>query len=150
MRLTQSEEDYLKAIYSAVREKGYAKVKDIANQLKVSPPSVSGMLVKLNSNGLVNYEKYAAITLTKKGEIIGKTIKTRHETIKNFLQIILIPEEIAYKSACEIEHRLDPKTIGQLTKFVEFVKLAPIHPKWLEHFRDFSETGKYDCKIQKD
>jgi len=142
MNLTQTEEDYIEAIYTLITQRGYVRVKDIAGELAVRPPSVSEMLRKLRDKKLVNYEKYSGITLTKKGKKIGKTIKTRHNTIKKLLQIIQVPEEIAEKSACEMEHHLDPETIEQLTKFVEFVEGAPPNPKWLEHFRIYCEKGE--------
>lgn len=142
MNLTQTEEDYLEAIYSIARKKGYVRVKDIAKKLEVRPPSVTEMLVKFNNKGLVDHERYGGIILTKKGERIGKSVMTRHETIKKFLQIILIPEKSAEKSACEMEHHLDPKTVEQLTKFVSFVKSAPLYPKWLEHFEIYCQKGK--------
>lgn len=142
-------EDYLEAIYNITQVKGYARVKDISRELKVRPPTVSEMLKKLSDNGLVNYEKYSGVTLTKKGERIGKIVKTRHETIKKFLRIILIPKEIADKSACEMEHHLDPKTIEQLTKFVGFVESAPLYPKWLKHFEVYCQKGEVpECDIE--
>ncbi len=151
MNLTQTEEDYLEAIYRITREKGYVRVKDIAKKLNVRPPSVTEMLIKFNNKGLVNYEKYGGITLTKKGERIGKSVMTRHNTIKKFLQIILIPEEIAERSACKMEHHLDPKTVEQLTKFVSFVEQAPLYPRWLEHFRIYCQKGKVpECDRKSD
>jgi len=150
MGLTKTEEDYLEAIYSIITEKGYIRVKDIAKDLAIKPPSVSEMLGKLRDKGLVNYEEYSGITLTKKGERIGKAIKTRHNTIKKFLQIILIPEEIAEKNACDMEHHLDPRTIEQLTKFVQFVERAPPNPKWLEHFGIYCKKGEVPECDQRD
>ncbi len=141
MDLTQTEEDYLEAIYSIIKEKGYVRVKDIAEELGVRPPSVSEMLAKLRDKELVKYEKYSGTTLTKRGEKIGRSIKTRHNTLKRLLQIILVPEDIAEKNACDMEHHLDPKTIEQLTKFVQFVERAPPNPKWLEHFEIYCKTG---------
>jgi len=150
MELTQTEEDYLEAIYAVIKEKGYVRVKDIAEELEIRPPSVSEMLAKLRDKGLVNYERYSGITLTKKGGEIGRSIKTRHNTLKKLLQIILIPEEIAEKNACDMEHHLDPRTVEQLTKFVSFVEMAPPHPRWLDHFRIYCKNGEVPECDQKD
>jgi len=144
--LSRKTEDYLEAIYNITEKKGYARVKDIASELKVSSPSVTEMMKKLSDQGFIVYEKYSGIILTEKGRKIAKGVKKRHDIFKNFLEIILVPEHIANKDACIMEHHLNPKTIEQFSKFVEFVKNAPIHPEWLKHFKEYCETGKYKCE----
>ena len=146
---SKSVEDYLETIYNIVESKGYAKTKDISNKLKVSPPSVSEMLKKLDDDGLVNYERYGGVTLTKKGEEVAGLVKIRHDTIKEFLTIIHIPDDTAEKDACKVEHDLSPETIKQLMKFVKFIEDAPTHPRWLKHFEQYCETGKYECGKKK-
>jgi len=143
---SKSVEDYLEAIYNITERKGYARTKDISRELDVRPPSVTEMLKKLDNIGLVNYERYGGVILTKKGERIAKVVKTRHDAIKAFLSILLISEKTAERDACKLEHDLSPETIEQLTKFVRFVKKAPIYPKWLEHFKEFCRTGEYVCE----
>jgi len=147
--LSQSVEDYLEAIYNISLIRGYARTKDISRELNITPPSVTEMLNKLSNMKLVNYKRYDGVKLTKKGEKIAKVVKTRHETIKKLLKIILISDKVAEKDACKLEHELSPETIEQLTKFVKFVENAPLYPKWLEHFKEFCRTGKYICKHKK-
>ncbi|MEA3255791.1 MAG: metal-dependent transcriptional regulator [Candidatus Altiarchaeota archaeon] len=142
-------EDYLEAIYNIILRKGYARTKDISRELEVSPPSVTEMLKKLGDKGLVNYERYGGITLTAKGERVAKSVKMRHDTVRKLLKIILVSDKIAEKDACRIEHELSPETVEQLTKFVRFVETAPMHPKWLEHFREFCMSGEYVCEKEK-
>ena len=45
---TAKTEDYLEAMLELTREKGYIRVKDIADKLGVRPPSVTEMLKKLD------------------------------------------------------------------------------------------------------
>jgi DtxR family Mn-dependent transcriptional regulator len=141
--LSRKAEDYLEAIYNIIQRKGYARIKDISSELGVTPPSVTEMMGKLAQKKLVIYEKYSGVNLTKKGEKIAKTIKYRHDTFTTFLEIIMVPSPIAQKDACELEHHLNTKTIEQFSKFVEFVKNAPMYPKWLNHFKEFCETGMH-------
>ncbi len=138
-------EDYLEAIYNIVQRKGYARTKDISLELEIRPPSVTEMLKKLSDKNLVKYERYSGVTLTKGGEKIAKSVKTRHDTIRTLLKIILVSEKTANRDACKMEHELSPETIEQLTKFVRFVETAPMHPKWLEHFKEFCMSGDYVC-----
>jgi len=143
---SQSVEDYLEAIYNIIAEKGYVRTKDIAEELNVTSPSVSAMLKKLQDEKLIFYEKYGGVTMTHEGEKIAKTIKHRHDTLKKLLNIILVPEDIANRDACKLEHNLNSKSIEQLTKFVQFIESRPIHSAWFEHFNTFCETGEYGCK----
>ena len=138
-------EDYLKAAYEIIEQKGYARVKDISRELGVRPSTVVEMMRKLHGRGFVVYEKHGGITLTQQGREIAEAVKTRHDTFKKFLEIILVPEDTATKDAHVLEHRLDPKTILQFTRFVEFITRATVtdHPKfigrWMEQFRKYCE-----------
>jgi len=142
-------EDYLETIYALSKEKGDVRVKDIAHNLGIKSASVSEMLRKLDKCRYVACEKYGDIALTSKGELVGKTVMVRHETIKAFLKIIFVPEDVADRSACTIEHNLEVETIEQLTKFVKFVGAYSMHPKWLEHFEVYCRTGNIPkCKYE--
>lgn len=136
-------EDYLEAIYTVARRKGYAKVRDVSNMLNVGPPSVTEMFKKLSDDNLINYEKYSGVTLTSKGENIAKETRVKHNTIRDFLLILGIDEKIADEDACKIEHTVNPETMERLTKFVEFVQHVEEGPLWLDHFRYFHETGEF-------
>ncbi len=142
-------EDYLKAVYVIIQQKGYARIKDVSRELGVRPSTVVEMMRKLHNKQLVVYEKYGGITLTPQGREIGEAVKIRHDTFKKFLEIILVPKDIAVKDAHLLEHRLDPRTILQFTRFVEFITMADAidHPKfigrWMEQFRKYCE--KKEC-----
>jgi DtxR family Mn-dependent transcriptional regulator len=141
--LSRRSEDYLRALYEIIEGKRYARIRDVAKEVGVQPSSAVEMMKKLDRKGLVRYEKYGGITLTFKGEEIATAIRERHETFKKFLEIILVPEEVALRDAHVLEHRLDPRTILQFTRFVDFISSAPRHPKfvrrWMEQFRSYCE-----------
>ena len=75
------EEDYLEAIYNIMHRKGYARTTDIADALDVKPSSVTEMLQKLDSKGLIEYRKYEGATPTEKGQKIGEAVKGRHDAL---------------------------------------------------------------------
>ncbi|MCW3132960.1 MAG: metal-dependent transcriptional regulator [Methanophagales archaeon] len=143
--LSRKGEDYLEAILNIAEKKGYARIKDIALALGVTPSSVVEMVKRLNDLGFVEYRKYDGVTLTPRGKEIGKAVWGRHTMIRAFLEIIKVPEKIANKDACIIEHELDPKTIEQVKNLVNFVQSAPDYPQWLEHFEIFCKTGVHPC-----
>jgi len=139
-------EDYLKGLHEIVGRKGYARIKDVARELGVQPSSAVEMMKKLDRKRLVVYERYGGITLTAEGEEIAKAVKRRHETFKEFLELILVPQDVALKDAHVLEHRLDPKTILQLTRFVEFITEIAERPdhmgEWMKQFRRYCEKNK--------
>ena len=141
--LSRRTEDYLRGIHDILERKGYARIKDITRELGVQPATATEMMRKLDRKGFIIYEKYGGVTLTPRGEEMAKAVSERHETFRRFLEIILVPKDIALKDAHVFEHQLDPKTILQFTKFVEFISQAPEHPRfvgrWLEQFKDYCE-----------
>jgi DtxR family Mn-dependent transcriptional regulator len=139
--LTDREEDYLRSILEIIEEKGYSRTKDIAHKLGITSPSVVEMIKKLDDKKLVAYERYEGVTLTPEGHSVAKMIRDRHDTFKKFLEIILVPEKTASKDAHILEHQLDPMTILQFNRFVEFITSAPERPKfvsrWMEMFKQY-------------
>lgn len=139
---TERAEDYIEAIYELIEKEGEARTKEIATKLEVKPPSVSEMLQKLKKQGLVDYNKYKAIELTKKGKELAKNINETHRALKRFFRTIQVPEDIAEKDACRSEHKLDYKTIEQLKKFSRFLNGCPKNPpEWVNHFERYSKKG---------
>ncbi len=136
-------EDYVELIYNIQNEKGKVHTNDIAQFLDINPASVTEVFQKLSSEGYIDYEKYSGVTLTSEGEKIAIATKKRHETLKNFLTILGIDENIADEDACKIEHVVNPITMKRLSKFVEFVNKSKERARWLEHFDYYFETGKY-------
>ena len=135
MEITGKAEDYLRGIYEITREKGFARIRDIANHLDVKPSSAVEMVRKLDRLQLVRYEKYGGVMLTSKGKEMAEVIEKRHETFKKFLEIILVPKNVALKDAHVLEHRLHPRTILQFSKFVDFIENAQDNPRFLKKWR---------------
>ena len=141
MRISRSAEDYLEAIYILSSEKGYARVLEIARHLGVKPPSVTQMLRKLRSMGLVHYERYGKVVLTELGRKVARRIASRHADLKAFLLAIGLAEPVAEEEACAMEHVLHEETIAILRSLGKFLSGAPKGLKCLKCLR----TGKYLC-----
>jgi len=136
-------EDYLRSIYEIVERKGFARVKDVAHELDVKPSSVVEMLRKLQRMNLVVYEKYGGVRLTDKGRELAEVIERRHVTFKKFLELILVPKDVALRDSHILEHRLHPKTTLQFSRFVEFITSYADRPRfvkrWLDEFKKYCE-----------
>lgn len=117
-------EDYLETIYLLKKEKGYARISDIAEILKISKPSVSQMCQKLQEEGLLTTEAYKPIHLTKKGQTIGKKIADRHEVLEDFLSYLEIPANIREKDIHGLEHCLSEITLKKLKELTKKLRSA--------------------------
>jgi DtxR family Mn-dependent transcriptional regulator len=117
--LSRRVEDYLEAILNVTLEKGYARTKDVACELDLSPSSVVEMFRKLDAMRLVEYRRYEGVVLNPAGREIAEVIKARHDTLREFLRIIHVSEKIANADACYMEHELHPETIRQIRLLVE-------------------------------
>ena len=99
--LSASLQDYLEAVFHLVRQQKVARVKEIADRLKVSMPSVVKALRVLAARGMVNYEPYKFVTLTTEGENIGAEVARRHELLCEFMEKVLaVDHERAERNAC--------------------------------------------------
>ena len=127
-------EDYLEIISELVDLKGYATTLDISRYMNVSPPSVTGMLQKLDENGYLEWEKYHGINLTEKGKQTANMIRQKHGLLLDFFEILGVGIDIANQDIEGIEHHLNPKTIRQLRKFITFLKS---NPKIIDEFYQF-------------
>ena len=127
-------EDYLEIISELVDLKGYATTLDISRYMNVSPPSVTGMLQKLDEGGYLEWEKYHGINLTEKGKQVANTIRQKHGLLLDFFEILGVGIDIANQDIEGIEHHLNPKTIRQLRKFITFLKS---NPKIIDEFCRF-------------
>lgn len=121
-KLSASLEDYLEAIFNLSNETGSARSRDMAKLLSVSKASVTGALRMLGKRGLVNYEPYGFVSLTKAGQIKAAAVAKKHDVIKSFFVDVLgVDEESAADAACKAEHTLGKPIIGKLMSFIEFV-----------------------------
>jgi Mn-dependent DtxR family transcriptional regulator len=117
---TPSMEDYIEQIYILIEEKGYARVSDIAEALSVHPSSVTKMVQKLDKDEYLVYEKYRGLSLTTKGNKIGKRLVFRHDLLEQFLKIIGVKDENIYQDVEGIEHHLSWDSIDRIVDLVQF------------------------------
>lgn len=119
-------EDYLETVWWLCREGGGAHTTDIAERLDVRKASVTEALQSLAKKGLVNYDRYMAVTLTKAGEKLARDVSRRHEVLRRFLtDVLCIKEAKADEEACKLEHALSRQVTERLIAFTEFMETCP-------------------------
>lgn len=117
--MTKSLEDYLEEIHILILQKGKARVRDVAHDLNVKMPSVVKAIGELKKLALVEQEPYGDIELTVKGRRLAANVLCRHKLLKAFLMKLGVPEELADKDACLMEHILSATTLDRIRSFVE-------------------------------
>ena len=148
--LSASLEDYLEVIFHLEQSNRVARAKDIADQMSVQRASVTGALKALAGRGLINYSPYSYITLTPAGRNIAHDVIGRHEVLKEFFMTALqLGPEDAEANACRVEHAIDPAAIGQLVRFLEFMRICPrTGTDWYDAFARYCKRGiqTSDCQ----
>jgi DtxR family Mn-dependent transcriptional regulator len=105
--LSQSIEDYLKAVYELTRDEERASTNALADYLNVAPASVTGMLQKLAGTepALLEYQKHRGVKLTKQGEKVALETIRHHRLLELFLHQILGYEwDEVHEEADRLEH----------------------------------------------
>lgn len=120
--ISKSLEEYLKTMYVLKKQNGNVRVTDIAKKMNCTKPSVNKALYNLKDNGLVNYESYGTIELTKRGENLAKKILETYDIVYLFLKDVLnLKSEEAEKEAEKIKLAIADETTNELAKYVHKV-----------------------------
>ncbi len=118
MDLSNSQEEYLRAMYILKNTKNEIKVTDIANKLNKTKASVNNAINSLKQEGLVDYEPYGQIELTPSGEKIAQKIIEANDIVKLFLtEIIGVTDEPAENEAKLIKTVLSDETLNKLARY---------------------------------
>ncbi len=133
--LSPNMEDYLETIYLQDLQGLPAKVKNIAEAMGVSKPSVTEALSVLQDRGLVLHQKYGDIELTDRGRLTASDIYYRHELLSDFLKNVLnVPDNSADDDACKIEHLLSETTIEHIAALMRYVNGDSSNNSFLKDF----------------
>ena len=118
-------EDYLERILELINTKGYARVVDIAQSLKISQASVTNMVQRLDGEGLLKYEKYRGLALTASGEALAKNITRRHKILTDFLRLFGLDEETIFHDVEGMEHHISPPTLNAIEALISQLERQP-------------------------
>lgn len=105
--LTTSIQDYLKSIYELTENGEVASTNALSKKLKISAPSVTGMIQKLASAkpALVEYQKHQGVTLTKEGRKAALEVIRHHRLLEAWLvQTLGYSWDEVHEEAERLEH----------------------------------------------
>jgi DtxR family Mn-dependent transcriptional regulator len=101
-------EDYAKAIYELqARIDGPVSTNALAERVRVTPASASGMVRKLDELGLATHRPYKGVELTPEGRRLALEVLRHHRLLESFLASSLgVPWDRVHDEAEVLEHVL--------------------------------------------
>ncbi len=117
---TQSEENYLKAIFQLQEEiEGGISTSSLSEKLETKAASVTEMLKRLSDKELVDYQKYYGVQLTESGRKQALLIVRKHRLWEYFLvERLNFNWDEVHEVAEQLEHIKSPKLVEELDSFL--------------------------------
>ncbi|NVJ85655.1 MAG: metal-dependent transcriptional regulator [Algoriphagus sp.] len=123
---SQTEENYLKALFNLANEEGEINISELANQLTVSMPTANSMVKNLQKRGLVQYEKYKPVKLTASGKQEAALIIRKHRLTEMFLVNKMgFGWEEVHEIAEQVEHIHAPKFFERMDEMMGHPTVDP-------------------------
>lgn len=132
---SNTEENYLKALFELASENGEVSVNDLGKRLDLKMPTVNSMMKKLGNKQLVHYQSYKPVRLTEKGKKEAAFVIRKHRLTEMFLfENMGFGWEDVHEIAEQVEHI-------QSTVFFEKMDEILGHPKIDPHGSPIPDTN---------
>lgn len=118
MRLQESGEMYLEAIWVLSKKQSLVRSVDVSEYLGYSKPSVSRAVGLLKSGGYLAVEEDGGLILTEEGRQIGEKIYERHTFLSELLERMGVSKETAAADACRLEHAISDESFYAIKEYV--------------------------------
>lgn len=120
MSLSQSVEDYLKAIYILETEGEGATTTNIAENLQVSNASVTNMLKRLATMNFIEHKSYKGAQLTEAGTKIALEILRHHRLLELYLKEIMgYSWDEVHDEAEKLEHHISEQFEDKIAELLD-------------------------------
>ena len=125
--LTFAEENYLKAIYHLSEAgKKVVSTNEIAYSLDTKASSVTDMLQRLATKGVLDYIKYKGVRISAKGMKAALMVIRKHRMWETFLvEKLKFNWDEVHEVAEQLEHIKSPLLIKRLDEFLGYPKFDP-------------------------
>ena len=124
--LFRSAEEYLEAICRILERGSSPTPTELAHELSIAPPSVLGMLRRMEDQQLLTYTRKTGVILTDKGQAFADRLRRRHRLAERLLTDLLdMPWERAHEVACRFEHVIDDEVEEYLVNALHHPDTCP-------------------------
>ncbi len=147
---TQAQEDYLKALYHLRGDVRAVPTRDLAQRLGISSPSVSEMVARLTTQGLVEHDRYRGQQLTREGRKVALELVRHHRLLEMFLvQVLGYTWDEVHEEAERLEHVISERMEQRIFDLLGRPELDPhghAIPSRTGKVRATSERALSDCR----
>jgi DtxR family Mn-dependent transcriptional regulator len=148
---TQSQEDYLKALYHLHGDTRPVPTRELAQRLGISSPSVSEMVGRLVSQGLVEHDRYRGQQLTKEGRKVALELVRHHRLLEMFLvQVLGYSWDEVHEEAERLEHVISERMEQRIFELLGRPQLDPhghAIPTLTGRVRPVSNRPLTECEV---
>jgi DtxR family Mn-dependent transcriptional regulator len=128
MEVSNTEENYLKAIYaiSKLNDGEGVSTNQLSEHLNNKAGTITDMLKRLSEKKLINYQKYKGVLLSAKGEKLAVKIVRKHRLWEVFLlEKLKFKWDEVHDIAEQLEHIQSDELIDRLDGFLGKPKFDP-------------------------
>ncbi|WP_291723301.1 metal-dependent transcriptional regulator [Bernardetia sp.] len=123
---SQTEENYLKALFKLASPESEVSLSELSKKLSVSTPTANSMIKRLHEKELVIYEKYKPIKLTEKGKTTAALVVRKHRLTEMFLvEKMGFGWEKVHAIAEQIEHIKSPIFFDKMDELLGYPNIDP-------------------------
>jgi DtxR family Mn-dependent transcriptional regulator len=148
---TRSQQDYLKALYQLHGDQRPVPTRELAQRLGISSPSVSEMVTRLSSQGLVEHDRYRGQQLTREGRKIAVELVRHHRLLEMFLvQILGYSWDEVHDEAERLEHVISERMEQRIFELLGRPELDPhghAIPTLGGKVRSLSDRPLSECQV---
>ncbi len=124
--MTESIQDYAKAIHELQQDRESVSTNDLADHLSIAPASVTSMIKKMAGQGILDYEKYRGVRLTMEGEALALEMLRHHRLVELYLvEALGVPWDKVHDEAEKWEHVLSEELEDRIDEKLGFPTLDP-------------------------
>jgi len=118
MKINESAENYLEAIFMLKKRTGFVRSIDVAHELSFTKASVSVAIKSFREKGYITIDESGGISLTDEGLAIAEKVFERHHIIASALIHLGVSKETAFEDSCKIEHVISDESFERLKSFL--------------------------------
>src|SRR3982075_2095800 len=148
---TQSQEDYLKALYHLHGDTRPVATRELAQRLGISSPGVSAMVNRLSAQGLVEHDRYRGQQLTREGRKVALELVRHHRLLEMFLvQVLGYSLDEVHDEAERLEHVISERMEQRIFELLGRPELDPhghAIPTLGGKVRSLSERPLSECRV---
>ncbi|MGC8628731.1 MAG: metal-dependent transcriptional regulator [Candidatus Micrarchaeia archaeon] len=123
MQITHKERACILAVQD-LRSEFPPRLKEIASELGITPPTALALIRRLEGKGIVHEEK-GSVVLTSKGKEVYKNIILAHRILETLLCRAGVSLDCACKEAQKFDYLIDPSYAKKLWNYLGKPKKCP-------------------------